>query len=276
VPGTWSEKELDFQAANLATMVANNASFNCNAAKVILTSESWPQRKPLLERIEAILASRPSRKAYYPGSDKKYDAFLDAHPEARVLASRDEGVIPWTTIFGVDHEDTDDIVFNKEAWCAVIAESPLPGDTPAEFLRTAVEYANEHIWGTLSAMLIVDPRVQEALGPTFEQAVADLRYGSVAVNCWAGLSYGLVYTAWGAYPGHTLDDIHSGIGFVHNALMLERVQKSVVYAPFTMFPKPPWFVTNNNAHRIARRLTRFEHSPSLLRTLGVAFSALRG
>ncbi|MEU2237490.1 hypothetical protein ABZ585_42055, partial [Streptomyces vietnamensis] len=26
---------------------------------------------------------------------------------------------------------------------------------------------------------------------------------------------------WGAYPGHTLDDVQSGIGIVHNALLLD-------------------------------------------------------
>ena len=32
VPGPWSESDLDFQARHVAGMVAQNASFNCNAA----------------------------------------------------------------------------------------------------------------------------------------------------------------------------------------------------------------------------------------------------
>ena len=38
VPGKYSEQELRFQAKNIATMVVNNASFNCNAAKIQLFS----------------------------------------------------------------------------------------------------------------------------------------------------------------------------------------------------------------------------------------------
>jgi hypothetical protein len=36
------------------------------------------------------------------------------------------------------------------------------------------------------------------------------------------------YTPWGAYPGHTRQDIGSGIGFVHNAFMLEDIEKTVL------------------------------------------------
>src|SRR5262249_5544939 len=45
VPGDYSPSELRFVAENVATQVVNNASFNCNAAKVLVTSESWPQRE---------------------------------------------------------------------------------------------------------------------------------------------------------------------------------------------------------------------------------------
>jgi len=39
VPGPWSKEELDFQARNVVSMITNNASFNCNAGKLIVTSE---------------------------------------------------------------------------------------------------------------------------------------------------------------------------------------------------------------------------------------------
>ena len=38
VPGEYSERELQFQAENVAAMIANNASFNCIAAKMIVPS----------------------------------------------------------------------------------------------------------------------------------------------------------------------------------------------------------------------------------------------
>ena len=75
---------------------------------------------------------------------------------------------------------------------------------------------------------------------------------------------------------HTLQDIQSGIGTVHNALMIEKPQKSVVRGPFTITPKPPWFVTHRNAHNVARKLVSFEFRPSIWKLLGILGSALRG
>jgi len=276
VPGYWTQKELDFQAANVATMVTNNASFNCNAAKVLITWKNWPQRSAFLKRVEEILAEAPLRKAYYPGSDKKYGSFLEAHPEANKLVEGNEESIPWTTIFDVDFEKKDDIVFQQEAWCGLLAETAVPAQNEKEWLRKVVDFCNDDLWGTLSCTVLAHPKTAQVLGPAFEEALQNLRYGSVGVNHWAALSYAFVYTTWGAYPGHTLEDIQSGIGAVHNALMIEKPQKSIVRGPFTMFPKPPWFVTHKNAHNVARKLVAFEYKPSLWRLIGILFSALRG
>lgn len=276
VPGEWSDKELAFQAANVATMVANNASFNCNAAKLLITHAEWPQRETFLAKVEETLRSLPKRFAYYPGSNKKYDGFMDAHPDAKQLGERTEDVLPWTLIFGVDAEDSDDIIFNREAWCAILGEAKLSAGDTKEYLEKVVTLCNEKVWGTLSCCIIASGPTQKALGPAFEQALADLEYGSVGVNHWAALSYGLVTTTWGAYPGHTLDDIVSGIGVVHNTFMFDKAQKSIIYGPFVVAPKPPWFSTHKNAHNVAKKLARFEHSPSIWKFFGIALSAIKG
>lgn len=276
VPGQWTKKELVFQATNVATMVANNASFNCNAAKVLVTWENWPQRTEFLAKVEEVLRGLPQRRAYYPGSDQKYDRFLKDHPEAKSLGRRTKDSLPWTTIFDVDHERSEDVVFTSEAWCAILAETALPGHSAGDFFSQAVDFCNDKVWGTLSCSVIASDATQQALGMSFEQALADLRYGSVAVNHWAALAYGLVTTTWGAYPGHTLDEIVSGIGMVHNTNMFERPQKSVVYGPFYIAPKPPWFSTHRKAHKVARSLTSFEHTQSLLKFVAVAFWAILG
>ena len=39
--------EFDIEV-NVAGMVVNNGSFNCNAAKMLVTSKSWPQREEFL------------------------------------------------------------------------------------------------------------------------------------------------------------------------------------------------------------------------------------
>lgn len=117
-----------------------------------------------------------------------------------------------------------------------------------------------------------DPEVARAV----EQAIADLRYGTVSVNHWAASGYALVVTPWGAFPGHTRRDIQSGTGFVHNTLLFDRPEKTVVRAPFRVRPKPVWFATHRTAHKITPKLVDFEADPSFARLPGIFGLALRG
>src|SRR5262249_59929201 len=87
VPGPWSASDMDFQARQVASMVAQNASFNCNAAKVLVTARGWLQRKTFLEKVERALALARPRSAYYPGAHDRYRAFLEHYPEARVVGA---------------------------------------------------------------------------------------------------------------------------------------------------------------------------------------------
>ena len=48
VPADYDDDQLAFVAANVATQITNNASFNCNAAKMLVTSRAWPQRDAFL------------------------------------------------------------------------------------------------------------------------------------------------------------------------------------------------------------------------------------
>jgi hypothetical protein len=96
------------------------------------------------------------------------------------------------------------------------------------------------------------------------------------VNHWAAVGYGLVVTPWGAYPGHTPQDIQSGTGVVHNTLMFDKPQKTVVHAPFRAWPKPVWFATHRTAHRLTPKLSEFEAAPSMAKLAGILPLAMRG
>jgi aldehyde dehydrogenase (NAD(P)+) len=110
----------------------------------------------------------------------------------------------------------------------------------------------------------------------------------VAINAWTGVGYTSPRATWGAFPGHTPDDIQSGTGVVHNALLFDRAQKTVVRGPFTPFPRsigagelamsprPPWFVSNKTALTTAERLTHFAADGKLSRLPGILASAMRG
>ncbi|HET9109874.1 MAG TPA: aldehyde dehydrogenase family protein [Ktedonobacterales bacterium] len=278
VPGPWSASDISYHAAHIASMLTNNAGYNCNATRVIIQHDSWSQREPLLQEVRGILGKTPARPAYYPGSHERYAAFTEAHPEAERYGEARDGALPWTLITGVDPQTSDDICFTTEAFCALFAETTLTAGSVAEYIDQAVAFCNEQVWGTLSATLLVHPASlrDPAVAQAVERGISALRYGSIGVNYWGGVSFALGVTTWGAFPGHGLDDIRSGAGVVHNALMFDQPQKSVVRAKFRLTPTPPWFVTRGNvASNVFRQLADLEAQPSLARVPSIALAALR-
>jgi acyl-CoA reductase-like NAD-dependent aldehyde dehydrogenase len=277
IPGDWSDSELKFQAENVATQMTNNAGFNCNAARVLITWKDWPQRGAFLDQLREILRRLPGRTAYYPGAKERHQTFVAEHPgRTEYFGPVGGDILPWTLIVGVPATETDNVCFRSESFCAVTAETSLDGSGATDFLRRAVDFCNDTLWGTLNAGIIVDPRTAKALGDELERGIANLRYGTISINHWAAMGYAMGVTPWGAYPGHTNDDIQSGVGIVHNSLLLDNVEKTVIRGPFKMFPKPAWFVTNKRTHKIAPKLIAFEESPKLAILPGIIVHALRG
>ena len=156
------------------------------------------------------------------------------------------------------------------------------------YLRNAIAYCNDNLHGTLGANIIIHPKTRRALGEKWYSIIRELKYGCIAINAWTGLGFLTVQTPWGAFPGHTLDNIQSGIGFVHNTYMFDRVERTVIEAPFrpfprnllhgslTLLPKPPWFVTNKKADILGKLLTQFQHKPSFLKIPRIFLNALLG
>lgn len=275
VPGEWSEAEMDFQARHVAGMVAQNASFNCNAAKALVVASGWPQKEVFLRKVEAQLAKVAPRKAYYPGAKQRYQTFLEHYPKAKPLQPQTEEIVPWTLIPDVK-PSSEEYALRNEAFCGVLAVTELEATRPDEFLAKMVPFANDVCWGTLSCTLLVDPRTQKAHSAAVERAITDLRFGGIGLNVWPGLIYGLVVTTWGAFPGHSPQDIQSGVGVVHNTYLLDFPQKSVVRAPFVMKPTPAWFADHRNLAALGRNLLRYESKPTWGSLIGVAFAALKG
>jgi acyl-CoA reductase-like NAD-dependent aldehyde dehydrogenase len=270
--------DLAYQAENLVTMLTNNAGFNCNATRVIIQHAGSPDRERLLAALRAQLARVPPRRAYYPGAADRYQAFVAAHPEAERFGAEAGDQLPWTLIPRLDPGARGDICYTTEAFCGLFAETAIAAGSIPEYLERAVAFANESLWGTLNVTLVVPPQAaaDPAVGAAVERAIADLRYGTVSINHWAAIGYGLVVTPWGAFPGHTAQDIQSGTGVVHNTLMFSRAQKSVVRAPFHALPKPVWFATHRTAGRLTPKLVRFEAEPSPAKLPGIFNLALRG
>jgi aldehyde dehydrogenase (NAD(P)+) len=278
VPGPYEKDELEFQAANIAGMVVNNASFNCNSAKLLLTSKDWAQRGPLMDRLARNIGKAPVRKAYYPGAAQRWKRFTQGRPGLRLIGTPKEGELPYAIIPDVDAARTDDPVFNEEPWCAVLSETGLPQTDPYDFLQAAVEFVNQRLWGTLCATIVFHPEmVKDSAGEhALERAVRELRYGTVALNTWPAASFALGTAPWGAHPSSTPMDIQSGCGWVHNTLMLEEIEKCILRAPLKSFPLSPWFPGHRTLLQVSRRLVDLEMEPSWLKVPGLAAAAMRG
>ena len=278
VPGPWSASDLDYQGQNIASSLCNNAGFNCNATRVIVQHEGWSQREALVNAIKNAFESAPPRYPYYPGAEKRHQDFVNAHPDAAQFGQSGEGQVPWTLISHLDPDQNDDICFNTESWCGVTSEVALSADSVVDYIDKAVEFCNNSVWGTLNSAIVVHPKSLKdpAVAAAVERAVKNLRHGAVAVNHWPALAYALVSPTWGAFPGHTVQDIRSGKGVVHNTYLFDRAQKSVVRGPFRVRPKPAWFTNHKTGAELGRKLTYFYADPSATRVPSILWSALRG
>ncbi|WP_431955470.1 aldehyde dehydrogenase family protein [Nocardia lijiangensis] len=279
VPGRWSKADLRFQAEHVATQRLHNNGYNCIAAQVVVISADWPQKELFLDELRAAIGRAPQRPDYYPGSADRVAAARRSYPQAQAIGARTliEGLAP----------DRNESALHTEYFAPVLGVLELPGDA-AEFLAQAVPVCNEEFEGTLGVNIIAHPATMKQLGGRFDAAVAELRYGTIAINAWTGLGYLTARASWGAFPGHTLTDVQSGIGVVHNALLIAEPERTVVRGPFrpsprsllhgelSISPKPPWFVTNRTGATTLRRLTDFAKNPGVAALPPIFASALRG
>ena len=279
VPGVWSEADLAFQARHIAGMVTHNASFNCAAAKVIITANGWAQRDAFWSQLRHELAQTPARVAYYPGAQERYQAFLAQYPQAIALKPSDgpmsKAVIPWTVIPGVP-ANTGEYALTQEAFCGVLADVSLEAANTGAFLTQAVDVVNKQVWGNLSCTLLVDSQTQTQWRAEVETAIARLRYGAIGINVWSGVIFSLGALPWGAFPESPLEAITSGRGVVHNAYLFEQPQKAVLRAPFRIRPRPIWFARHRNLLQLAQRFTSLQANPSWRHFLSVVLAAGQG
>lgn len=281
-PGPWSAADFRFQAEHIVTSKLNNSGHNCVATQILLVPRDWDGTERLLAEIRRVLRELPRRGPYYPGSADRLAAVTRAHPEAETYGDDDCRVLV------PDLADADDPMLTDEVFAGALGVVRLPGEDAPAFLRAATEFANDKLPGTLGATLLVHPRTERAHRTAVEEAVAGLRYGTLGVNCWSAFGFLLGYTPWGAFPGHDRRDIGSGVGFVHNAFLLEDVEKTVLRAPFapsprglftgspSLSPRPPYYVTNRTGRTTMQRLTAYATDRRLSRLPGIFMSALRG
>jgi hypothetical protein len=267
VPGKYTDKQLDFQAENIATSITNNCSFNCIATKVIVTSANWPHRQRFLDKIQQVLGRIAPRKAYYPGAIDRFARFASR--------TADSDKLPWTLLRGISPRSAPQF-FNEESFVCVSVETQLEADSDTAFLDRAVDFANSDLWGTLAASITLpsDFRKDPSREASLQSALSRLDYGTIAINHWSGLAFAMMSPGWGGVAGSTLDDAQSGIGWVHNTYQLDGIEKNILTGPLTMSPKPLWFATHSNPEAVGWRLLNLYDKPSLWSLGGVLSSAV--
>jgi aldehyde dehydrogenase (NAD(P)+) len=277
LPGKWSRADIEFQANHVATQRLHNNGYNCVASQVVVLSSKWEQRDEFLEALTKAIDSAPKRKAYYPGSDSRIASAEASYPHAQRLGDR---------VLVVDPEDRTALL-NTEYFCPVYGVIDLDSDG-VEFTREATRLANDEFLGTLGINIIAAPDTIKELGRDFDAMIEALHYGTIAINAWTGVGYLTAHATWGAFPGHTLNDVQSGIGVVHNGFLIEKPERTVVHGPFrpsprsllggelSISPKPPWFVNNRTAATTGRLLAGFAGGPSWSKLPAIFVSALRG
>ncbi len=282
VPGPWSDADLKFQAEHIATHKLHNSGFNCVACQVLIMPKGWDKAETLLGNINEV-AQKSTRGAYYPGATDRLDAFKSKAKNPKSIA---RGPAPSLVINKIGD---DDWFAKNEVFAPAMSTYDMDAPDAETYLRGAIAYANDQLHGTLGANILIHPNTIREIGKNnFESIVADLHYGTIAINAWTGLAFLATACPWGAFPGHTPQDVQSGIGTVHNTFMLEDTERVVIQAPwrpfprgllsgqFTLMPRPPWFITNKKQDKIGRLLTEFQHKPSWFKIPRIFLNAVLG
>lgn len=71
----------------------------------------------------------------------------------------------------------------------IYVSTTLPGADPATYLRNAVAFVNDRLHGNLGVNLIVHPATEKQLGAALDEAIAELRYGSIGINVWSAFGF---------------------------------------------------------------------------------------
>jgi aldehyde dehydrogenase (NAD(P)+) len=281
VPSAWSRRDLRYQAEHVVTQRLHNGGYNCIAGQVVVVSSDWPQKNAFLSALRRALDTAPDRPAWYPGSDARVEAASTAYPAAERVGQHGGRLL-----IEVGAGDDASNIMTTEYFSPVLGVVEVAG-TGKIFLDAAVKLANEEFVGTLGANVIVAPKMLKQLGAGFTEAIARLRYGTIGINAWMGLGFLTSTIPWGAFPGATIEDTQSGIGIVHNALLIDRPERAVLRGPFrpfprsfahgefTLFPKPPWFVQSRSAAATGRLWLDYAAGPKWRKIPAIYLSEFR-
>ena len=250
-----------FQAENVAGMVTHNASFNCNAAKLLVPPKRLAQREQFLDRGRSRHGAGPGAAGLVPGRARSAGRQLtEGRAELRSGRARARAPLPWTLVPGLDaaRAGRRSSASSRSARCSRRPRSARR--TRLEFLAQAVDFVNEQVWGTLSATLVVHPRDRRdpSRPRAVEQAIRRPALRQRGRERLGRLGFAFGTTPWGAYPGARSRTSRAGGAGCTTRFMLEDIEKVVIRHPARTFPKPPYYPSHRTAHRLGRALVELE------------------
>lgn len=258
VPGPWRDAELRHVANQLAAYCATNGGATCVAPRVALTARDWSLRERFVAHLATAFARLPPRRPFLAATYAQFAAATGGAPAGDAL--------PPTLQPDLDPA-RDAAVCASECFAPVLREFAFPAADTAAFCDRTAAFVRERCFGALSAYVFAPPRVWRRERARLAQTIERLPHGTVAINCWTGIGYGLGATPWGvppdAAPAH-------GRGWVRDVSGAPDVRRVVVRAPFRQRPLPPWLAGPRRAAATLRALTHHTLRPgarSLLATV---------
>ena len=255
-PGKWTQQEMKAQIGNICQGVLFNQSCNCNALKILIVDESWPQADELIEGVKAMVRSLPAQPPWYPGIHKRHEEWHKMFPNAEVVKLTGKEIVP-SKDFGpplplliasvpfpepnAELTPQQSYAFNVEPFAPTLAIVRIPSSSTPDYLEKATTFCNERLWGDLSCTIILHPSIEKDHPEAVQATYDSLRYGTICVNGWSAMSYALSGAVWGAYAGdQTLNNLQSGLGQIGNSQLLDYPLKTLVKGPMAgqWVPKP--------------------------------------
>ncbi len=234
VPGErpWTDKEIERQAIQLASVGKLNGGAVCGRPQTIITSKSWPQREQFLNALrKAIIEDTFACGSHYPGVENTKEFFLKNQPTAEILQP-ENGKHAKSDFVLIPSISENDFAVSNEAFCQIFSEIPLEvGVDVNEFLTKATAFCNNKLLGSLGCMILVDGDTFKNNEDRVHQAVRELKYGGITVNTIPPNIWLNAYLTWGGY-GENEDNFISGVGNFGNALNFDNVVKSVLIDDF--------------------------------------------
>ena len=276
VPGDrpWTEKEINHQAIQIATMAKLNGGAVCGRPQTLVTSKHWPQREVFLQALRKALADEtPAAGTYYPGSDAVMKEFKQNHPEAETIHP-EGGKYKNTEFMLISNVSEDGYAVTHEAFCQILDEVPLDVDAMADlFLPKAVEFCNTKLLGTLGSCILIDEDTKKAHASVLDQAITNMEYGGIAINTMPPFIFLSPYLTWGGNEeGKTFV---SGQGNFGNLLCYENVEKSIIFANFMS----PGHMLNTNKtvmDNLSKNMAQYAMAPTWMNLTKMMAGAVVG